>query len=312
LELSGLVLKHAEFLPLFADALAAISWPLPQVQLYKNPHSITNALPTVQVRDGAMEPQLPLLTGDLGNPLADSPVVAAVSKELQKADRTIHTFVGVSGVGKTKATFDLARKYFGIYLEFNSRYRDHYRDDCSFAGNMADIIHQSPTGYLATITYQIVLLATARLVALLLMKLKYPNMTPEQWLLMQINGNFDLRLPLLTSIREILPKFFPEVHDLVGIWKLFESTTDQKVIIICDEAQQLLQTGENKFPRNSNNSEIIRSLFHRTIYDLMPLASMVVAGTALSISDVEDLVASVHNKPQVEQKVVVNRHFEFP
>ncbi|EXX66432.1 hypothetical protein RirG_123830 [Rhizophagus irregularis DAOM 197198w] len=217
---------------------------------------------------------------------------------LKNETKACYFLYAVSGAGKTRAIFDMSMNENGIYVVYvecrpSSDINRNYEPtaDRNFAQLVASI--GSAFGpYNDTINNSareeakrlIILEFTARVLYLILLKKKFPGITPRDYLLSQLNG----RQECIASIRNELRLFGCDFDDLISIISsalkhLKDKLPGQKSLIFAiDESNVASNKLFSGYFRNINNNP--RGLLTPMIEILRLFEiSIVIAGTAFTL-----------------------------
>jgi hypothetical protein len=280
--------------------------PIPQMHPFNNTNTPLNEdLPTSLNPAENNILDLSLLSGDLDDPDAKSEIVQDILKRL--STMSIHYVVGVSGCGKTKALLDISREYFVLLFTFDSLYASDVEQsfaECqrSFQGKSTEeygVYSSICEAAIATMILQ-------RVLALLLIRLTYPQLTPWQWTLFQLQFNIPdtgpnefLRLITkcvdMEAVKSLKNPITP-LYDLISKVKKITTEQGKGIVLAVDEAQVLLKTGSNKFPRITEPTQFERPFYSFFMNQISRLGRpILIAGSALSLSELE-LYQSVFSK----------------
>jgi hypothetical protein len=134
-----------------------------------------------------------------------------------------------------------------------------------------------------------------RVLALLLIRLTYPQLTPWQWTLFQLQFNIPNTVPNefldqitkyvdMEAVKSLLDPIPPLRRFISKVEKI---TTEQgkSIVLAVDEAQVLLKTGSNKFPRITEPTQFERPFYSFFMDRISRLGRpILIAGSALSLS----------------------------
>lgn len=219
----------------------------------------------------------------------------------------VSVLVGVSGCGKTRTMFDIARGDYALYLDFGSKdVQGSEKNDIDFF--LAVVIQTDNVPVL------IGKLIVARLTAVILAleTCKKRLLTPSEVLRLQLNGlSIQSRMLLrrlhssssYESIEADIGYLGLRLRELVAS-RLHSSATKTDVrssngacLLLLDEAGVLLNTLADRFPRLAPNSDDSRrrSLYHVFVEVAHKLSGfpIVIGGTMTSLLDLTDIVSRV-------------------
>eukprot|EP01124_Arcella_intermedia_P010614 TRINITY_DN1712_c0_g1_i8.p1 TRINITY_DN1712_c0_g1~~TRINITY_DN1712_c0_g1_i8.p1 ORF type:complete len:701 (-),score=76.93 TRINITY_DN1712_c0_g1_i8:694-2796(-) len=250
---------------------------------------------------------LRLLSGHLDDPEANSPVVEEVIKHFEDAKDMNYCdpvlFLSGSGVGKTKAIFDLMKKEYGVLFDFTPGNRG--LDIHEMLKEVQDFVGFGVKNYESLCILEVILTLVARLVSLLLMLLKKTISSPSQWLFLQLNGlasrHYD---DGLGHVRRYLKQMRLTYSDLILICTQTSSFLGNRFFVMIDEANLLLDVLPNCFLSSTDRREkkVLpnsvtgkRPFFSLLNSELMsiPCVSVIVAGTRLDLKSADYWVSMV-------------------
>lgn len=190
-----------------------------------------------------------------------SDILSQLSAEIEgaknKADTDVLVLLGVSGSGKTRTAYDLARKFYSFYFEVS---RSSAADLASLLETLElsqpnfnsvsseEVMEQLQNEFESKCSSRIQLLLLARMVTLFLYYGTGQLSGPDDWLYAQLNG-----APLLSRlVSSVLAEISREQIDL--LWNHFDLVSQllfkAKIPVITDEAH-LLQSQLYAFRRPS-------------------------------------------------------------
>ncbi|CAB4381252.1 unnamed protein product [Rhizophagus irregularis] len=228
--------------------------------------------------------------------------------DLKNETKACYLLYAVSGAGKTRAIFDMSMNENGIYVVYvecrpSSDINRDYEPtaDRNFAQLVASI--GSAFGpYNDTINNSareeakrlIILEFTARVLYLILLKKKFPGITPRDYLLSQLNGGQEC----IASIRNELRLFGCDFDDLISIISsalrhLKDKLPGQKSLIFAiDESNVASNKLFSGYFRNINNNP--RGLLTPMIEILRLFEiSIVIAGTAFTLKQGSNIQSDI-------------------
>jgi hypothetical protein len=148
-----------------------------------------------------------------------------------------------------------------------------------------------------------------RILAFILLRYAYPQLTPWQWTLFQIR--FACQGAENTFLKSVMGciKEDPQNWPFKGIMPLLSScidkqnTPNQEFLVAIDEAQVLLLIGVNMFPTLREPIQYIRPFYSFFMRQIVKLErSIIIAGSSLSLRNVETWTSAYApiegNKPQ--------------
>jgi hypothetical protein len=157
-----------------------------------------------------------------------------------------------------------------------------------------------------------------RVLAFLLIRLTYPQLTPWQWTLFQLRFNIPGTAPNkflaqittcvnMDAVRSLSDPITPLRRFISNVEEI---TTEQGkgIVLAMDEAQVLLRTGINLFPQIRDPTKFERPFYSFFMSQISRLGfPILIAGTALSLSKLHDY-GSVFSKIE---GMKIKRHQNF-
>jgi hypothetical protein len=246
---------------------------------------------------------LRLLSGHLGDPAGVSPVVNEIVRSIDEVTHKglagAYRLRGPSAAGKTKVCFDILKKRYGIYIDWSSKDADidirDFLERVTFYSK-ANLPYEQFEDWCKTELY---VLIAGRLMALLVLLNRNQAITPEQWLLMQLNGLARKKQAcyqvFLCVIRDYLRTNVPELRNFI---EDIRSIID--FVIVQDEVNEISHVLSEYFlsATDSSSRRPLLSLCIKGLYGLHGV-SVISSGTG-KISDHFDYFRSTLLKPASE------------
>jgi hypothetical protein len=264
---------------------------------------------------------LTYLSGDLDQPDQMSETVWSILDTLQKTSYSIHFLEGVSGCGKTKTIFDVGRYHYLFLFTFLESYASPDVQNC--LTTCTDVLVRSKreeefAKYATTCQIAIQLMLFQRILAFILLRYTYPQLTPWQWTLFQIR--FACQGSENTFLKNVMNsvKFDPQNWPIGRIMLLLSNCIDKQNIpnrdflVAIDEAQALLHIGVNMFPTLREPIQYIRSFYSFFMRQIVNLQrSMIIAGSTLSLQEVERWTSAYADSGGNKPEHIVHHRFRF-
>ncbi len=164
--------------------------------------------------------------------------------------------VGVSGCGKTRLLFDMARKRYALYFECRGE-RVAQADVMDFVkfveANMKFVQFKNRRIELARL---LTALISARLLILLALQMSNIVKTPKQWLMAQLDGACEQSLMAWEKLHLL------DENSVNSLFKLLsnrheKATQQRRLIALFDEAHTWMEVLEGEFPPASKEEPVL-------------------------------------------------------
>lgn len=249
-----------------------------------------------------------LLEGHLGVKEGVSETAKSLVGKL--TDKAMIRLRGPSGMGKTKAIFDVLRKRFGVYVDFAA---DRVERDVSFFFKRLYAYKESrdkQNGYQEVFedwcSYEFYLVIASRLVALMFLITRNRDFTPSDALHLQINGLAAGKYEkYLLKIRELMRRRYRQTSELKT---LIETIYHEFKFVLCvDEINVAVGKMQDEFMSVTTNtkSRPLISLVIKRLGDLNAVP-IIVSGTG-RIQDQVDYFTSATARDLQSQSEVQTR-----
>ncbi len=163
-------------------------------------------------------------------------------------DLPVVVLLGVSGAGKTRTAYDIAKQRYTVYFEATTI----HSNDLTAATKEMEKMEQSippPKDipqiaksrdtfetHCEHITHRLIL---ARVLTLLLLHGSGKVTSPEDWLLVQLNGGGTIPVDVFNRLKDVIPG--DKLLDILGsTLKIFKNVFGDKLTVITDEAHLLI------------------------------------------------------------------------
>lgn len=274
-----------------------------------------------------LSPILPLVTLPVFKQRVDlrflEVVRPAVDQFLQMETKGFRAFVfiGVSGAGKTASLMSIARQRFSIFMECGKKSAStlDFIQDSNFHTLVDDIsmIHDDYKGpsFSTAVDFRILVEYCARLLLLLKLSRTSATLTPEQYLLSQLNGG----RAFVDRVVELLLRYpYPTVKAILH-WVCQEASTflqahrqRQSLVFIIDEAN----VGYNELCLffESSNRKKCRGLVSPILQAINSFPSQlsiqfIISGTKISLSDGDNVKSDIG---KLHGRDLVRNIYDFP
>lgn len=264
---------------------------LPDISYY-NPSNIwlkPNVIPSFENNAAFFE----LIEGHLGVKGKTSEIATSLLTQIK--NNPLIRLRGPSGIGKTKALFDVLRREVGVFVDFSAVV---HQDLQTFKQRVDSYIKlrnnnatTSQEDFEAMCTYEFYLVIASRLVALTITRNQNQDFEPLHGLLLQIDRlAADNYANFLRPIRDTIRKQYPSLARLTSL--LADLSKENRFVLCIDEINTAVSINVNEFVSITSNAK--RPLISLILRALGPLKDIpiLLSGTG-RIQDQLDYFASL-------------------
>jgi DNA-directed RNA polymerase subunit F len=228
-------------------------------------------------------------------------ILKDIEKNFMKPKQNYYFLLGVSGCGKTKTIFDVAKKYYTLIFDFTPK----LMSDVAKAMNLIEyFVYMKDVDPELDCKLVVGKLYLSRLLILVYFLKENIITSPEEWLRWQYSANIsDFTDPLI----EILSQYnLIEIENILyRLKKWIRLDLQKKIVIAMDEANILVELHQNKFHDSKGNS-FIRPLSTLIIRSFSFLEfPFIISGTHMKIME-KDSISSAVLKDYFENYIQIN------
>ncbi|RUS22580.1 LOW QUALITY PROTEIN: hypothetical protein BC937DRAFT_88367, partial [Endogone sp. FLAS-F59071] len=235
------------------------------------------------------------------NPLHDDPQFKETVNLLQnKIDegkgQHVIVLAGVSGGGKTSATFAVATERWTIYLDCShsvSFYGNLIYTELSSIRSFPPVLDNIPSQSKALNTLDLALLSRGLLLIRMLIQRKVS--TPKDWLFVQLRAAHNGLPDIISKIREILLEQQLNLNRILILLRAIKACLGiNALLLVCDEVQLLYRHDYGQYngsSRAGSSWNLLQAYIHHTLGSF-PF-TLLLAGTSMHLARGLSLVTSV-------------------
>jgi DNA-directed RNA polymerase subunit F len=244
------------------------------------------------------------LPGDLGNeqglskPLDD--ILKDIEKNNKKSKQNYYFLLGVSGCGKTKTIFDVAKIYYTLIFDFTPELMEDVTKTMELIENLV-YLNVDPEFDCRLVVRRLYL---SRLLILVYFLKKNIIKSPEQWLCWQYSAKIsEFTNPLIEQLSQYDLIEMDQIQDHIKKWIRLD--LQKKIVIAMDEANILVELHQNKF-HDSKGISFLRPLSTLMIRSFSRLQfPFIISGTHMKIMD-KDSISSAVLKDYFDNYIQIN------
>ncbi|KAJ3378284.1 hypothetical protein HDU92_007509 [Lobulomyces angularis] len=202
--------------------------------------------------------------------------------------------LGTSGCGKTRTIFEYLASNYGFFFTIKGSSNDSMPGSSDFKEFLRKMEIKLKTergldpnqGYVDRF---ILCISIARLILFQYLRKKWENIfTPEIWLFTQLFPNFYAADNFFSSMVKIIRHLSEEdlrdqLRKLTADFKTF--VHNHKICFFLDEAQVIVDVGENSFPSKTNNTSALLNAIKNSVIGLSDDFVFIASGTGLRLND---------------------------
>jgi hypothetical protein len=233
------------------------------------------------------------LSGDLDDEQGFSKpldnILKDIEKNYKKSNQNYYFLLGVSGCGKSKTIFDVAKNYYTLIFDFTPQLMEDVTNSMQLIENFVFMNDVDPEFDCRLVVRRLYL---SRLLILVYFLKKNIITSPDEWLRWQYSANISY---FTDPLIEILSQYdFIELDKITfQLKKWIRLDLQKKIVIAMDEANILVELHQNKFHDSKGNCFIrpLSTLIFRSFsYNDFPF---IISGTHMKIMEKDSISSGV-------------------